>query len=279
MSEKVRGRRTLHDFGVPALGLRLAHLRRVAWLPRDALSICSVDVKRALKGPLLPLAKRLYLSEYPNAQPGSAAWLVGTELKYGGRVTKVRRDKVSPLDPRTPRQLSRGGMSGGDRMLRHGYAHKYSEYLLPYVESGKRVVLTEVGILEGSGLATWCELFGGGRIIGLDIDLGHIHRNMERLRDLGAFELTKPELYEFDQFLDNREHMGRLLQGDRVDICIDDGFHSDETVLGPMTSVFPHLADRFVYFVEDNRSVHKKISARYPKLKVDRSGALTIVSR
>lgn len=213
------------------------------------------------------------------SSPGTIQWLVGTEKKYGGIVTNVPRNKVSPKDPRSKEQLSHGGMAGGDRMLHHGYAKKYSEYLLPYVKNGNPVTVAEFGILTGTGLAIWCDLFQNGRILGFDIDLGHINGNMENLKHLGAFKNNQPELYEFDQFLDNTDYLGSILKGEKIDICIDDGLHSDESIMSNMKSTMPHLADEFIYFIEDNKYVHMQIRSITPSLTVESAGELTIVSR
>lgn len=238
-----------------------------------------MKISKTVKRAFLLGKKIYYFSKYPISTPGTTAWLVYTEIKYGGIVTKVPRNKVSPKDPRTKEQLIQGGMVGGDRMLHHGYAKKYSEYLLPYVKKGGAVTVAEFGILKGTGLAIWCDLFQDGRILGFDIDLGHIYDNMDNLKNLGAFKIKQPELYEFDQFLDNIDYLGTILKGDRIDICIDDGFHSDESILITMKSVIPHLADKFVYFIEDNSDVHKEIRSIYPNLLVDNDGEITIVSR
>lgn len=234
---------------------------------------------RGIKRPFHSVKKRYYLSKYPVSSLGTVEWLVGTELRYGGVVSDVRINRVSPKDPRTKEQIRRRRMVGGDRMLHHGYAKKYSEYLLPYVKMSKSVTLAEFGILKGTGLAIWCDLFPSSRILGLDIDLGNIQSNMENLVNLGAFEENTPELYEFDQFTDNTEYLKTILKDDRVDICIDDGFHSNESILSTMKSVMPYLAKKFVYFVEDNKDVHNPIRALYPDLVVDRKNSLTVVSK
>ena len=227
---------------------------------------------------LSPYITKYYKNKYSSALPGSKHWLIGTEIKYGGHQTNVPRNKVSRNDSRTSEQLSRGGMVGGDRMLHHGYASKYSEFLLPFLKRDRSVTVVEIGILKGTGLAIWCDLFKKGRILGLDIDLGHINNNMKNLEDLGAFKTNKPELYEFDQFEDNIEYLGSMLKGDKIDICIDDGCHSSESILSTMKSVLPHLANMFVYFIEDNRDVHKSIASLHPDLTVFHSGELTIIS-
>ena len=89
-------------------------------------------ISRRLKRISYLLTKKYYMLKASTASPGTKEWLIGAEIKYGGFTAKVPRNKVSPKDPRTNEELSMGGMVGGDRMLHHGYASKYSEYLLPY---------------------------------------------------------------------------------------------------------------------------------------------------
>ncbi len=238
-----------------------------------------MKTRKILKYVLLLVRKKYYLSKFSISSPGTIEWFIGTEIKYGGIETNVPRNKVSPKDPRTKEQISLGGMVGGDRMLHHGYAEKYSEYLLPYVKKCNPVTVVEFGILKGTGLAIWCDLFQNGRILGLDIDLSHINGNMDSLKNLGAFKKNQPELYVFDQFLDNTEYLSTILKGDSIDICIDDGFHSIESILSTMRSTLPYLADEFVYFIEDNEDVHREIKRLYPDLLVENKGHFTIVSR
>lgn len=220
---------------------------------------------------------KYYLLKYSSLIMGSSAWLIATELKYGGMVTNVKRQKVSPWDPRTIQQVEAGGMTGGDRMLHHGYAIKYSEFLGPYIRNNEPVVMVEFGILKGTGLAVWCDLFKNGRIIGLDIDLHHIERNRENLLALGAFRHNDYEIYEFDQFLDNQRYLGKILNREKVDICIDDGFHSNKSIITTMKSVVPYLNRKFLYIVEDNDQVHKDIEMEFPDFAVQSFGKLTII--
>ena len=248
--------------------------------------ICSHTMKKPVKAllHLLRMAcfearKRYHLWRSATARPASVNWLVGTEIKYGGFVTDVPRSKVSPDDPRSPEEIQRNGMTGGDRMLHHCYAPIYAKYLRAFVEGERRVVLAEFGILRGTGLAIWCELFPSGRILGLDIDLDHTRANMSSLRRRGAFAVNEPKLHEFDQFLDNTEYLGTILDDDQIDICIDDGYHSIETILNTLRSAMPYLANEFVYFVEDNRSVHKDIATGYPEFAIEHDGSMTVLTR
>lgn len=208
-----------------------------------------------------------------------AEWLVQTENRYGGVQKGVPRKTVSPLDPRTSKELGQGGMIGGDRMSVHGFAPSYAEHLLSFVRSGQRVVLIEAGILKGTGLALWSDLFPSGRIIGLDIDLSHVRENLPELKSRGAFRGGNPELCEYDQFVDESEKVRRLLGGERIDIYIDDGFHSDQSILQSFASVQPFLAKRCVCFIEDNANVWWMLQERYPQYTVQRKGMLTILVR
>ncbi len=211
---------------------------------------------------------------------GTRNWMVLRELEYGGYVVNMPRNVVSRKDPRTKEQILWGGWEGGDRMskLHHGYAEIYAEYLRPFVQRRKSVVLAEIGVLMGTGVAIWSELFPDGRILGLDIDLSHIRQNIDNLKRKGAFINDNLELYEFDQFEDNQNLLKRILANDKIDICIDDGVHCDKAVLSTIKSVTPSLAKDFVYFIEDNSTVHKTIRRLYSGFKVENFGKITVLS-
>ncbi len=225
------------------------------------------------------LIKLYYLLKRLISPSGTKDWLIGTEMKYGGIVTDVAKNKVSPFDPRSKKRLKQGGMVGGDRMFHHAYAKDYARHLLPFINSVRPITVAEFGILKGTGLAIWCDLFPQGNILGFDIDLGHFQQNFEHIKQLGAFKANSPRIFELDQFVDNTKYLGKILKNRKIDIVIDDALHFDQTILKNLQSVMPHLADNFVYFVEDNENVHKKIRRRYPNLKVESRGLLTILSK
>ena len=163
-------------------------------------------------------------------------------------------------------------------MLFHGYAKDYSKYLKP-LDREERLVIAEVGILRGNGLAIWCDLFPNSRILGLDIDTSHFEENRQNLLDRGAFSSNNPEIHTYDQFIPGKETLSEILRGDKFDICIDDGCHLDEAILCTLESMMPHLSRRFLYFIEDNSNVHNAIKFQYPNLDVLHRGQMTIVSR
>jgi hypothetical protein len=218
------------------------------------------------------------LAAYGDSAPGSAAWLIGTELRFGGRQTNITRRKISDLDSRSLEELEKGeGMKGGDRMLHHGYGEIYAEFLEPFVGLARKLTLLEFGILRGTGLATWCELFPSARVVGLDIDPSHFEDNLPSLEKLGAFRRNRPEVYPYDQLVPADGAVRDIVGGEGIDICMDDGLHSVESILVTMESVRPFLSKNFVYFVEDNDEVHSEMRERYPDWRVDNFGQMTVV--
>lgn len=182
------------------------------------------------------------------SNPGSELWFMARELHYGGYETGIRVRTESPFAPPGRPEL---GHTGGDRMLDHGYAKHYAEALRSYCEVRPPKVIAEVGILKGTGLAIWCDLFPGARVIGFDIELGYFEDNRRFLEWRGAFRENSPELYRLDQFVDNSALLNEILGDDKVDVVIDDGHHSLESIESTMRSFSGFLAPRFVYFVED----------------------------
>ena len=140
------------------------------------------------------------------------------------------------------------------------------------------MVLLEIGILRGTGLAVWSDLFAKARVIGLDIDLTHTRNNLANLREMGAFKERDVELYEFDQFESTSSYLGDILKSDRLDICIDDADHGRDAILRTMETVMRYMKDEFVYFIEDNSAIYEEICAVYPEYEIERCGRLIIVS-
>ena len=214
--------------------------------------------------------------------------LIALEAQYGGYDNNVPRRKISASDPRGQAALTRpGGMIGGDRMSpqHHYYAPAYAQYLTPKV-SDRPLVLVEIGVLRGVGLAIWADLLpSGSRIIGLDIDLSHFNDNRSVLESLGAFQKNTVEVYEWDQFSNTSDDLEVIVSGERVDIVIDDGCHFDDAISRTITAMCPYLADGFVYFIEDNKrycGIFKQtmmglVKGFFPRLMVDKHGELTVL--
>ena len=213
---------------------------------------------------------------------GTSEWLVATEAKYGGLQTNIPRNTVSAHDPRSKRELATGGMIGGDRMSaeQHNYGDTYAMFLKPFLlRDPQSLTVIEIGILKGTGLAIWADLFPGCTLIGLDIDLDHIRKNMAFLKARGAFSHGDPILHAFDQFNDNRGLLAGTLSGRKADIVMDDGFHTEEPIIRTFRSVEPHLADAFVYFVEDDFDAASYLPVKLPEYSIRSIGEISVVTR
>lgn len=214
------------------------------------------------------------------SRAGTRSWLVESELRYGGYAAGIPRRSISEFDSRNLQRLNPHGMIGGDRMSPryHNYGRLYVRYLAPFLDKGTSVTLIEVGILQGTGLAIWCDLFPKGRIVGFDIDLSHFNSNLGRLIDLGAFKARNHEVHTFDGFVDNTELLADILLANTADIAIDDASHTNDSILTTFESIRPFLAENFLYVIEDNKRVHGELARRYPQFRVDSFGALTMVT-
>jgi hypothetical protein len=202
---------------------------------------------------------------------GDAAWFVGMERHFGGYVEDVPRTKFSPAE-----DGSLQWMIGGDRMAleHHGYAAAYARALAPMIRRRHDfLVVVECGILNGSGLALWSVLFPTADIIGLDIEPENFVRNLPHLKSLGAFKSHDPEIYEFDQLTATADDFAEIIRDDRkIDVMVDDAFHSEEAILRTYQLAHRHLAPGAVYFIEDVESVDLVV-----RPEVEQAGTLAIV--
>jgi hypothetical protein len=197
---------------------------------------------------------------------GDADWLIEAEKRYGGFVTGIPRNVYSPAEDRTFTTLT-----GGDRMSpeHHNYAPVYAEFLAPFVARRMdRMVVVELGILNGSGLAMWSELFQNAHIIGLDLELAHVKR---------AFPHNSFELHEFDELVATPEIFANILCSRKIDIMVDDAFHTDEAILRMFQIAYPFMSDDSVYFMEDNLTVADRVVA--PDAKIKSVNEITVVRR
>ena len=200
------------------------------------------------------------------------------ELKFGGYVTNV-----SPTIVKSDVVRIKGiEHTGGDRMsvFFNNYSNMYSNYLKPLRHSNKTIQLLEVGILKGTGLAVWDEYFDNKIIYGFDYDLGNFEQNKSNLLELGAFKKELPSLKFYDQFADNSKTLEETFGSQKLDVVIDDAYHSDESIINTFDELQKYLSESFVYFIEDNKTAWKKLRIKYPQYNFDyNNNALTVVTK
>jgi len=195
----------------------------------------------------------------------------------GGYVSGLQINKISDYDPRVNNLFSHKGMIGGDRMIHHNYAKIYAKYLNPFIMKKSNLVILECGILNGTGISIWSKLFPQAKIIGLDIDLKYTINNLKFLKSKGAFKYSDPILLEFDQFNPNTKELEKILVNEKIDIIIDDGYHSDMTIINTFKSLKPFFNNEFVYFCEDIKTVSKLLNAKFKDFYVKKYGSLTVI--
>ena len=173
---------------------------------------------------------------------------------------QVQKHVRSPLYEGNDRNYFRDKHTGGDRMEDHGYADDYSR-VLP--DTAERIV--EMGILAGSGLAVWSNIYPDAEIVGLDIDLSHFSKNREYLKEQGAFPNNDPITLVFDE-LDPQswENLVNTVPLASVDVFIDDAMHDTETILFAFALGKKFVKSGGVYIIEDNNEVGKVLADRYP---------------
>jgi hypothetical protein len=199
--------------------------------------------------------------------------LIFLEQKYGGLIQGVPRKNLSSHDMANTSPVHQGG----DRMqsIYHNYAPIYANYLTPFLNESCNIV--EVGLLKGTGLAIWCDIFPTANIYGFDIDLNNYTTNYDNLLRAGAFVKNKPHVFNYDQYIDNSNYIGSIINNEKFNIVIDDGCHTNEANLQTLASFIPHLDDKFVYFIEDNTTIHDIIKQKYPQFNVFYHDQMTVI--
>lgn len=222
------------------------------------------------------MSKFLFLIFYTPV--GSRWWFVKKEIYFGGYKTNIKRKLVSDYDLRSQNEINYRGMTGGDRMLIHGYAKDYSNYLKKFTKNNlEKFNILEVGILQGTGLAVWASTFPNSNIFGADIDLSHFESNKKNLNQKLDLNFSNIKVFQFDQL--NPEKFNFLdIDHKSLDIVIDDGLHSTESILKTARFLNPYLSEKFVYFIEDVVvDIKEDLEKLFPDCKIIKSKQLFII--
>jgi hypothetical protein len=120
----------------------------------------------------------------------------------------------------------------------HNYAHTYES--LFWQRRDDQITLLEIGVWEGASLAMWRAYFPHALIVGLDVDTSrarsdyidgsHIHQG-----DASKEEFIAEIIGEYGVF----------------DIVIDDGSHMSRLAQSSFRLLWPHVASRGWYVIED----------------------------
>ncbi|CAK8995008.1 unnamed protein product [Durusdinium trenchii] len=151
---------------------------------------------------------------------------------------------------------------GSDRMS--GKKHDYSTCYVKFLNKWRKIVeqspeafvpllVAEIGILKGSGLAIWSDIFGcDARIHGFDMVLDNTKANMDYMKRHGAFVKNNLELHTINQMNDNTAIVEAIAAGKRFSFVVDDGYHTMKSIWLTFDSFRPSLhQSAFLYVVED----------------------------
>jgi hypothetical protein len=71
--------------------------------------------------------------------------------------------------------------------------------------------------------------------------------------------------------------LAAILAGATLDIVIDDGFHSVDSIVNTFRAIKPYLSPRFVFFIEDYPGLLDKVADEFTGYATYAHGRMTVV--
>eukprot|EP00416_Gambierdiscus_australes_P016128 CAMPEP_0171063546 /NCGR_PEP_ID=MMETSP0766_2-20121228/5729_1 /TAXON_ID=439317 /ORGANISM="Gambierdiscus australes, Strain CAWD 149" /LENGTH=233 /DNA_ID=CAMNT_0011519475 /DNA_START=137 /DNA_END=838 /DNA_ORIENTATION=+ len=200
--------------------------------------------------------------------------LVEVEERYGARELQIVKRHVLGKHEEGHRQFHVGGDRMGNQSGHHGFAPVYAAFINRLRAQGvEPLAVAEVGVLKGTGLAIWSEIFNQSMIYGFDIDLSNYESNLQALKWKG-FNDSRVTVSTLDQTEVDSTLLEHLFGSQRLSMVVDDGCHTVPCANNTFLSFFPYLASRFLYFIEDTRHLDallEEILHAHPELNVTRA--------
>lgn len=154
-------------------------------------------------------------------------------LQFGGDPGGRRKPEARPENP-----LEKLGNEFKPSKRHHNYLHWYDFHLNHLRQDAKKVL--EIGVETPRSMKMWEEYFPNATIFGMDID-----ETCKRV------EGGRKKIFIGDQT--NPDDLNRFLceHGTNFDVIIDDGLHSEDSILTSFACLFPALKPGGVFIVED----------------------------
>jgi len=196
-------------------------------------------------------------------------WLVAREVNFGGFI-----HRLTCLDRTLSISAGRVQCQGGDRMGSgivqstpeahyHAYAGCYAavfdafaglwqEALVQSQRESKKLMAGELGILSGSGVAMWSEIFANAELHGYDRFLNNTLSNMPFLRSKGAFQHGELQLHYWDQ-MSHKHEVGLEKPPSSAGFIffIDDAMHTPEPTRDTLNIFSSYMHKHGAYIIED----------------------------
>ena len=145
-----------------------------------------------------------------------------------------------PIEKAAQKQFAEYGREATDKYYSHNFTHYYDKKLVGM--HNKPIKILEIGVKQGASVAVFQEAFPQAQVFGIDIkdvkdSLFLKDRNDIKLfvGDQGDADFLKREVVPYGPF----------------DIIIDDGCHIPGPIAISLETLWPVLADRGVYIIED----------------------------
>lgn len=192
--------------------------------------------------------------------------LTHLENKFGGITSASASYTKEDLDVAGKNERMSSSCQGGDRFSESGiYREVYSRNIISFID--KKVNIIEIGILKGTGIAIWNEIFKhkNTKIIACDIDIQNFLNNFKNIKRMGGFKdvdsinLKKENVntsrissFKFDQYHSkNSDLIKEIIQDEKFDIVIDDGDHQDKPNIMTARAIKNFLNKDSIYILED----------------------------
>jgi len=182
--------------------------------------------------------------------------LIALEKQYTAKSDKFKYD------------CARGAKCvGSDRMQspRHNYGPCYASWFSKVLQQSKKtggpISLAEIGILSGSGIAVWSTIFPDAAIHGFDYFLNNTKHNLPFLKSRGAFKHGGPILHQFDQLAEvptGQERLRLMFPGEKFEVVIDDGLHTDQSIINTFLMFKEFVKPGGLYVIEDLKGCYLK---------------------
>jgi len=133
---------------------------------------------------------------------------------------------------------------GCDKAKKHHYHLIYQDRLASFKD--KQFNLLEVGIFRGESIKAWLEYFPQAQIYGIDIFTRVKVEDIDVLQDPRVHWLKTDSTQAGVQF-----QMSSKWKDVQFDVVIDDGLHTPRANADTLKNIWPRVADRGQYFIED----------------------------
>jgi hypothetical protein len=146
-------------------------------------------------------------------------------------------------------KLARLGFKHGTDKHRHkfdgvNYMNVYHQYFLPLRERVFNVL--ELGVLDGGSLKVWRDYFPNAHVWGVDINPNVPRDHGERIHVIVGSQTDPLTLCQ--------------VQPNELDIIIDDGSHVVDHMIESLRLLWPRVASRGLYVIEDLENIYADIS-------------------